>query len=172
MKPMFILLPSLLIFTCSGMEHNLRDPMVRQQVGRQLLSAITTGDVPKFGKILAELHKSFDLDTIKEILNQQILNQIINLIHEAACHAKNFLAILINEGVDVNVKTDGGWTALHFACVHGKSSNVKLLLEHGADRTACNFSMETPRDLLGKYPAFQSAEANAEIMHLFNATSN
>ena len=37
-----------------------------------------------------------------------------------------------NPGLDVNFDSQQGWTALHFACVNGHTSVVKLLLAHPA----------------------------------------
>jgi uncharacterized protein len=53
----------------------------------------------------------------------------------SACSARNFgiVAMLLKQGVDVNARQHGGWTALHSAASHGDLPLVELLLKTGAD---------------------------------------
>jgi len=55
-----------------------------------------------------------------------------------------YLKTLLDNGVDINIKSSYGRTALHEAALHGKVEIVKLLLENGADVNAKNNRGETP----------------------------
>eukprot|EP00803_Ostreobium_quekettii_P011010 evm.model.scf_1421.1 EVM.evm.TU.scf_1421.1 scf_1421:6275-18096(-) len=46
---------------------------------------------------------------------------------------QDILEIFIDEGIDIDAKTDFGVTALNLAALHGNIENVKYLLEKGAD---------------------------------------
>ena len=52
-------------------------------------------------------------------------------------HTK-IVALLLEHGADVNVRSRDGGTALHAAAFLGRAETVKLLLEHGADATLKN----------------------------------
>ena len=49
--------------------------------------------------------------------------------------------------IDVNVGDDRGETPLHWACYHGKYAVAQLLLDKGADASACTERGNTPLDL-------------------------
>jgi ankyrin repeat protein len=51
---------------------------------------------------------------------------------------------LIDQGADVHVKSNNGWTPLHFACWYGHAEVVKALLEKGADVHAKPNDGKTP----------------------------
>ena len=48
--------------------------------------------------------------------------------------------LLLHYGGDVNVRTANGSTPLHFACGNGELSNVRYLLEKGADPTLLTYT--------------------------------
>jgi ankyrin repeat protein len=50
----------------------------------------------------------------------------------------------IENGADVNVKRNGGWTPLRLASSHGHKAVVSLLLEKGANVDAKSDSGDTP----------------------------
>ena len=43
------------------------------------------------------------------------------------------MRLLVEKGVDVSAKQDGGLTALHWAALGGHEAVVRLLVEKGAD---------------------------------------
>ena len=49
--------------------------------------------------------------------------------------------------MDVNAKSDEGWTALHEAAFEGRKEIVELLISNGADVNAKGESGRTPLDL-------------------------
>ena len=53
----------------------------------------------------------------------------------------------MRDGVDVNAKSDEGWTALHEAAFEGRKEIVELLISNGADVNAKGESGRTPLDL-------------------------
>ena len=44
-----------------------------------------------------------------------------------------------------------GWTALHYACLHGQAAAVKALLKSGAHPSPENSLGVTPKDMLNLY---------------------
>ena len=61
--------------------------------------------------------------------------QGLSLLHIAAemVGSKDVIEYLVTNGFPVDEKSSGGWTALHYAAIHGKLENATVLLEHGAD---------------------------------------
>ena len=58
-------------------------------------------------------------------------------LHYAAYYGhKNVAKLLIDNGSDVNVKDEYGWTPLHSAAIKGDLETVQALLKAGADMTA------------------------------------
>ena len=57
--------------------------------------------------------------------------------------------MLLQDGVDPNLRDGQGWTALHWACSRGSEEMVETLVKHGADIDA--------RDLSGWTPLFWAA---------------
>ena len=67
--------------------------------------------------------------------------------------------LLLKQGVEVNVRTDDGSTALHTASINGTLEMVRMLLEHGANVEAENDQGETAHRLA-------SAGGRHEVMKL------
>jgi ankyrin repeat protein len=58
----------------------------------------------------------------------------LTALHHAALHGHDLVVqLLMEEGADLETKTESGWTALHFAAFHGDQTVVQLLLDEGAD---------------------------------------
>lgn len=53
-------------------------------------------------------------------------------------HGMQKLKILLNNGANINIQGDLGYTALHYACMKGHISVVELLLKHNASKTIKN----------------------------------
>ena len=76
-------------------------------------------------------------------------------LHEAAgnsCpfHGPAILEYLLSEGGDVDAKKWDGDTPLHDASAKGRTKNVELLLQHGANPAATNIHGKTPLDMATK----------------------
>ena len=70
------------------------------------------------------LEHSVDVDAPKDAGGR-------NLLMEAAWRGQEAVAQqLLEHGADVNARTPLGWTALHFACMKGRVSLIKLLLKN------------------------------------------
>lgn len=73
-------------------------------------------------------------------------------LHHAAFSPRagpEILAVLIAAGCDVNATENAGRTPLHSAAAAVDPAKIKLLLEHGADRTiVAKGTLGTPRDYL------------------------
>jgi len=73
-------------------------------------------------------------------------------IHSAVAHhdpvvALQMAQVLLDNGVDVNVTQTGGFTPLHEAANHGNIEMVRLLIHHGANKTARSDDGRTPLDI-------------------------
>lgn len=97
------------------------------------------GDLPErdvYGERIQKLEKCVFANIDKE-LNSQFL-QIIG--------TSDFdkIRYLIENGADVNTKTENGNTQLHYVAKNNNIDIVKLLIEHGADVNTRNDHEETP----------------------------
>lgn len=57
------------------------------------------------------------------------------------------IILLLNNGANINIQGDLGYTALHYACMMGHIDVVKLLLKHNASKTIKNEFGEQPIDV-------------------------
>lgn len=73
-------------------------------------------------------------------------------LHEAAQDGSlNALNLLIDKGINVNVKDSGGSTALHIAAIN-RLESCKVLIEKGADINAKDNRDKTPLDYIDELP--------------------
>lgn len=71
-----------------------------------------------------------------------------SLLHIAAQHGDlQTIKILLNAGVDVNIKGDMGCTALHYAKMENNEEVVRLLIAYGADVSIKNEFGKLPDDM-------------------------
>ncbi|KAK3922522.1 Ankyrin repeat and sterile alpha motif domain-containing protein 1B, partial [Frankliniella fusca] len=78
------------------------------------------------------------------------------------CGHRAVVDLLLDAGVDVNVRTGAG-TALHEAALHGKVEVARALLRAGVDLRVRDSSRKTVTDLLRDFPSNVSHEIDALI---------
>ncbi len=109
-------------------------------------------DVPDKQKITRELFAAAekgDFDTVKNLLTKypDMKNVRRNggwtLLH-LSFNSRELIEYLIENGADIEAKSDGGWTPLHSQAYGGHKAGVELLLEHGADIEAKHAYDMTP----------------------------
>ena len=77
-------------------------------------------------------------------------------LHYAGAQGRIQVAeILLNAGVDINLKDGQGSTALHHAAGDGRLAMVQFLISHGADVNIANNGGETPLRLASASPNIQ-----------------
>ena len=104
-----------------------------------LWHAARTGDLPAMKRYIAE---GADVNAPDDDLNMTPLAWSVT-------HGQTEAArLLIENGVDVNMKDDDGSTPLHGAAVFGRADIAKLLLENGAKLQVRNDDGGTPADAL------------------------
>ena len=84
-----------------------------------------------------------------------------------ACRESSFSCVeylLENKEVDVNLKSEGGFTPLHFACFNGDILIVKLLIDKGADKNIVDSKGRKPVDLIKDRDDKESSEIK-EYLH-------
>src|SRR5215510_8290940 len=74
-------------------------------------------------------------------------NQMTALHYAGAKGRIEVAEILLNAGVDINIRDGQGSTALHHAAGDGKLAMVQFLVAHGADVNIANKTGETPLQL-------------------------
>lgn len=80
------------------------------------------------------------------VRNKDVINLLFKIIRKNYDYCEDYTKILLDHGIDVNIKNENGNTLLHLvsnSCNDCKSF-VKLLLERGADANAKNDTGDTP----------------------------
>ncbi|XP_019873671.1 ankyrin repeat domain-containing protein 49 [Aethina tumida] len=100
---------------------------------------------------ILEAAEKGNLNKIKELL--KIRMELVNIIdrdkytplHRAcSTNQKEVALLLIENGADVDAKTDMGWTPLHSCCHWNSLDCANILLQHGADVNAQSEGGQTP----------------------------
>ena len=108
-----------------------------------------TGDVPGMAKMLLVDRSIVDVDA-----RDTTWHNFTALLYHARYGTRHSVEWLLRQGAFVNVQNDFGFTPLHLAVDSGDPDKVRVLLAHGADRTArCSFG-DTPISLLAKKSSF------------------
>lgn len=132
MKKTILIVYLLLTATISvnAQEEGLRD---RQEIKDQLFSAARKGD---FTTVIDLLEKYPDMKNTKEAGGWTLLH--------AAYNSRELVEYLLENGADIEARSDGQWTPLHNQAYKGQKDAVELLLEHGADIEAKTSFGHTP----------------------------
>jgi len=85
------------------------------------------------GDILQPKSKEQIISGLKKLSNEEKNNLLINAAH---CGRKDVVELLLNNGADVNAKSNDGWSALTYAARNGRKDVVELLLNAGTDINA------------------------------------
>ena len=89
-----------------------------------LLLAVESKNVKVFESLLPYVQKEFD---------KQNLNGEYPVMTAARLGCTQMLSIMEREGVDLHVKSEDGWTALHAACATGQLLSAQFLIHRGAN---------------------------------------
>ncbi len=104
---------------------------------------------------LRELAGNKDLATIKSYNDYSLLQ---------FAPTRSVADFLVKNGIDVNSKDCAGMTALHMACIQGRTSVVQYLLEQGANVNARSKSGLTP--LIATTASFRNKKNKADIVEV------
>ncbi|KAI9866732.1 MAG: Ankyrin-2 [Trichoglossum hirsutum] len=80
-------------------------------------------------------------DIVKMLLFYDVHNH--SLLSAATAGYTRVVGLLLDKGVDVDARTDSGWTALHLSAQRGHEAVARLLLEKGANVHVTTTSGET-----------------------------
>jgi len=121
-----VLIFFLLLFSfsdyCEGQEQAVPD---KQKITNELFAAAGKGD---FETVKNLLTKYPDMKDVRR-------NGGWTLLHLSS-DSRELIEYLIENGADIEAKSDGGWTPLHSHAYIGYKDGVELLLKHGANLEA------------------------------------
>ena len=96
-----------------------------------------------------------------------------NALHAAASSGnEDIINFLLNQKMDINARTDGGWTPLFIAARDGRAEAAKLLVYRGADVNAQSDSGATALTmaLTQKFPS--ETERNEVLLYMLKRGGN
>jgi ankyrin repeat protein len=116
-----VLFLSLLSFSgfCEDQEQDVPD---KQKITNELFQAAQKGD---FETVKNLLTKYPDMKNVKRNGGWTLLHLSFN--------SRELIEYLIENGLDIEARSDSQWTPLHSQAYGGHTDGVELLLEHGAD---------------------------------------
>jgi len=114
-----------------------------------------------FGDPLHNAAYHGDIATVRDLLENQSVpvdrrtdfGQYTALVLAGYTPHTNIVALLLDNGADVNAQDQTSMSALHCAAYKGWTDTARILLEHGADLSLTNSYGSTPlREAVGKGP--------------------
>jgi hypothetical protein len=94
------------------------------------------------------------------------------LLHlSASLGFEHLLKVLLEQGVDSNLRDANGFTALHFAALYGHADCVRLLVHQGADFTATDASGRAATQVAREAAHYDAAEFS-EAREIVEATDD
>jgi uncharacterized protein len=91
---------------------------------------------------------SYLLDQGADVHQTARNTQRVNALHAASANQHlDICRMLIERGIDVNARQEGGFTPLQAAAQNGQIELIELLLEHGADASVQNDDGQTALDI-------------------------
>jgi ankyrin repeat protein len=127
--PLFVILFAFSGF-CMSQEQNIPD---KQKITNELFEASQKGDYETVKRILA---KYPDMKTVRRDGGWTLLH--------LSFRSRELVEYLIDNGLDIEARSDSQWTPLHSQAYGGHIDGVELLLEHGADIEAKHAYDMTP----------------------------
>ncbi|MFC2141340.1 ankyrin repeat domain-containing protein [Acidobacteriota bacterium] len=116
--------------TVTAQDEDVQD---RQKIKDELFTAARKGD---FTTAKYLLEKYSDMKNVKDTGGWTLLHATYN--------SRELVEYLIENGADINARSDGQWTPLHNQAYKGSLDSVELLLQHGADIEAKTSFGHTP----------------------------
>ena len=109
-------------------------------------------------KLAREKHK-FVAEIGREPSLHEVNDEGITDLHLASYLKLPALTLsLLNNGADVNARTNSGWTPLHYAAQQNAFETAEVLLKHGAEVNAKYEEHWTPLHYAAQQNAFETAE--------------
>ena len=102
-----------------------------QDIKSGYLSKLTIGKVKHQENKAIDYYIKHDLDDVIYYLVQTRRIKLKDIFKICTFNASKCLHILLDQGINVNIQDDYGWTSLHFACRYNRVEIVKLLLDNG-----------------------------------------
>ncbi len=131
--------------TASGNEHSLA-------LAAALQSRAAAGTSQSFQDSIISFLSVLDVDVEDESGRSDAI-RLANSTGQTLLHLAVILGLqrlvddLLRRGAPVNARDGSGFTALHFACLHGRIGIARRLLHHRGSADVINFAGRTPLDL-------------------------